>query len=80
MRTVEEMLKPFENVITDKRTNYDSIMRSIISCYPELKEKENLFNEVAEKVQEIMQLTVSKYYGENLLKGKNGIVSANGLR
>ena len=80
MRTVEEMLKPFENVITDKRTNYDSIMRSIISCYPELKENVNLFNEVAEKVQEIMQLTVSKYYGENLLKGKNGIVSANGLR
>ena len=80
MRTVEEMLKPFENVITDKRTNYDSIMRSIISCYPELRENVNLFNEVAEKVQEIMQLTASKYYGENLLKGKNGIVSANGLR
>lgn len=80
MRTVEEMLKPFENVITDKRTNYDYIMRSIISCYPELRENVNLFNEVSEKVQEIMQLTVSKYYGENLLKGKNGIVSANGLR
>lgn len=68
---VKAILAPFANLNDKRNQNYDTVMRGVIACHPELRNNRELYDAVADEVQRRFQISVSKAHSDTLLSVGN---------
>ena len=64
---VKAILKPFANLNDKRNQNYDTIMRGVVGCRPELRNNLELFYAVSDEVQRICGKENSRTYATHLI-------------